>query len=426
MCGFHDVTKAGRTAMRDHQLALEGGQPIRRQPFPYQCIGGNLIGEEELGLVEGVIRSRTLFRHYGPQQPHMVDDFEKSVCELIGSRYALGVATGSGAWFCAAAALDLHAGDEVIMPAFGWITDYSCVSLTGAAPVFADIDDSLNLNPEAFEAKITPCTRAVIVIHYQGGASRLEEIVDIARRHGIAVIEDVAQACGGFYGGRRLGTWGDISCFSLQTHKMITCGDGGFLTTDNQLYFERAVRFHDLGLLRATFEKRLEKPVMTEPILGMQWRMNELSAAVALAQLRKLPSALKRLEDSSAFLRSELTAAFPDLRFRAVLPENDVGILVAFDLGSSVNVDFFRKAFEAEGFVYGPTSYCQTMGNIDVVRACLKKAGRYRPSDFSVTEQIEKRFAGIAMLPVYRENDVQDLARGAVKVLSAMKKRNMV
>ena len=207
---------------------------------------------------------------------------------------------------------------------------------------------------------------------------------------------------------------------------MITCGDGGFLTTDNQLYFERAVRFHDLGLLRAAFEKRLEKPVMTEPIRGMQWRMNELSGAVALAQMRKLPYILKQVKDHSALLRGELAAALPDLRFRAVLPENDIGIVVAFNLGSSANVGFFRGAFEAEGCVYGPTSYCQTMGNIDVVRACLQKAGRYRAPDFSATEQIEKRFASIALLPVYCESDVRDLARGAVKVLLAMKKRGMI
>ena len=412
--------------MGDQKLALEGGQPTRREPFDYQCIGGNLIGDEELALVTEVIRSRTLFRHYGPQKPHMVDDFEHSVCELVGSRYTLATATGSGAWFCALAALGLRPNDEVIIPAFGWITDYSSVSLAGAVPVFAGIDESLNLSPEAFQDKITPQTRAVIVIHYQGGASRLDEIVAIARNRGIKVIEDVAQSCGGLYGGKRLGTWGDISCFSLQTHKMITAGDGGFLTTDDQEYFERAVRFHDLGLLRPAFERRLKAPVMTEPICGMQWRMNELNGAVALAQIRKLPAMLKRIKDNALFVRGEMESALPELRFRAVAPENDIGIIVAFDLGCDANVDYFRKAFVAEGCVYGPTSYCQTMGNIDVVRSCLTKAGRYQPSDFTSTEQIEKRFAIIAILPVYANRDVQDIARAATKVLLAMKKKQMM
>jgi 8-amino-3,8-dideoxy-alpha-D-manno-octulosonate transaminase len=416
----------GKARMSDTKLALEGGQPTRRKPFDYQCIGGNLIGEEELALVSEVITAKTLFRHYGPQKPHMVDDFEQCAGELVGTRYALATATGSGAWFCALAALDLHPGDEVIIPSFGWITVYSSVRLAGAEPVFADIDDSLNLSPEGFQDKITPRTRAVMVIHYQGGASRLDEIVAIARRHDIRVIEDVAQACGGVYRGRRLGTWGDIGCFSLQTHKMITSGDGGFLTTNDQLYYERAVRFHDLGLLRATFERRLQKPVMTEPICGMQWRMNELSGAIALAQMRKLPDILKRVKGCSDFVRRELAAALPDLKFRAVLPENDIGILVAFDLGSPANVGYFKEALEAEGCVYGPTSYCQTMGNIEVVRACLMRAGRYEPAEFEATERIEKRFASIAILPVYTDTDVEDIARGAAKVLRAMKRKRML
>lgn len=412
--------------MKERLLALEGGRPVRQQPFDYQCIGGNLIGEEELALVTEVIKAKTLFRYYGPNKPHMVDDFEQAVCDLLGSKYALATSTGSGAYFCALAALDLHPDDEVIIPTYGWITDYSCVTLNGAKPVFADIDDSFNMNPEAFEAKITPNTKAVIVIHYQGGASRLDEIVSIAKKHGITVVEDVAQACGGTYKGRNLGTWGDIACFSLQTHKMITSGDGGILITNNQLLYEKSVRFHDLGLLRDTFQQRLESPVKSRPLCGMQWRMNELSGAVALAQLRKLPEILQTTRRYAAAVRDGIREAVPDFKFRDVAPENDVGIIVAFDLKSKKNVEFFSRAYEAEGFVYGPTSYCQTMGNIDVVRACLEDAGAYRPSDFATAEDIENRYAIIAILPVYSPADVEEITRGTVKVLLSMRQSGLL
>jgi 8-amino-3,8-dideoxy-alpha-D-manno-octulosonate transaminase len=412
--------------MNDQKLALEGGRPVRKQPFDYQCIGGNLIGGEELALVTEVIEAKTLFRHYGPNKPHMVDDFERAVCDFLGSKYALATSTGSGAYFCAMAALDLHPNDEVIIPTYGWITDYSCVTLNGATPVFADIDESLNMNPEAFEAKITPNTKAVIVIHYQGGASRLEEIVSVARNRGIAVVEDVAQSFGGTYESRKLGTWGDIACFSLQTHKMITSGDGGVLVTDDQLLYEKSVRFHDLGLLRETFQRRLESPVKTRPLCGMQWRMNELSGAVALAQLRKLPGILKKTIGYAARVRGGIREAVPELKFRDVAPENDLGIIVSFDLKSRENVDFFARAFEAEGFVYGPTSYCQTMGNIDVVRACLQDADAYRPSDFAATEAIENRYAAIAILPVYSPSDVEEITTGAAKVLLSMRHRGLL
>ncbi len=405
----------------DHEkLAIDGGRPIRNKPFAYQCIGGNLIGKEEEQLLTEVIRSRTLFRHYGPQRPHLVDDFEQEVCKLIGTRYALATATGSGAYFCAVAALDLSPGDEVIIPTYGWITDYSAVVLAGATPVFAEIDESFNLNPQAFQSKITPRTKAVIVIHYQGAASRLDEIVSISKANRIRVIEDVAQACGGTFAGRQLGSWGDIGCYSLQTHKMITSGDGGILVTNDQRLYERAVRFHDLGMLRETFARRLESPVMTKPFCGMQWRMNEMTGAVALAQLRKLPSILKMTKEYAATVRNDIREAVPNLKFRNVLPENDLGIVVSFDLKSKQYVDFFAKAFEAEGFVYGPTSYCQTMGNIDVVRTCLQDAGRYQPSDFTASEEIESRFATIALLPVYSPEDVREISEGIRKVLLSM------
>jgi 8-amino-3,8-dideoxy-alpha-D-manno-octulosonate transaminase len=412
--------------MNRESLAIDGGRPLRRRPFPYQCIGGNLIGREEERLLLDVIHSRTLFRHYGPATPHMVDDFEREFCTLVGMRYSLATATGSGAWFCALAALELAPGDEVIIPAFGWITDYSAVVLAGGTPVFAGIDESFNISPRAFESAITPRTRAVIVIHYQGGASCLDDIVAIAGSHGIKVIEDVAQACGGTFRGRPLGSWGDIACFSLQTHKMITSGDGGVLVTNDQRLYERAVRFHDLGLLRETFQRRLESPVITRPFCGMQWRMNEMSGAVALAQLRKLPGILKTTREYAATVRKGIREAMPGVKLRDVAPENDLGIIVAFDLGSPGNVDFFSRAFEAEGFVYGPTSYCRTMGNIDVVKACLQDAGTYHPSDFAATEAIEKRYAIIAVLPVYSPKDVGEITQGTVKVLLSMKQRGLL
>lgn len=166
--------------MDAHTLAIHGGTPVREKPLDYQCIGGNLIGEEELALVTEVVKNKTLFRHYGLVQPHMVDDFKREAAAFIGRNYVLAVSTGSGTYFCTAAACGWGPGDEVVIPTYGWITDYSSVALTSAIPVFAGIDESFNMSPEAFEAKISPKTKAVMVIHYQGGASRLDEIVSMA------------------------------------------------------------------------------------------------------------------------------------------------------------------------------------------------------------------------------------------------------
>lgn len=407
-------------------IAVHGGAPVRTRPFSYQCVGGNLIGDEELSLVTEVVKAQSLFRHYGPVAPHMADDFEREAAAFLGRKYVLALATGSGAFFCAAAALKWGSEDEVIIPTYGWITDYACVSLAGARPVFAEVDQSLNMSPEAFEARITDKTKAVIVVHYQGGTSRIGEICAIAKRRGIQVLEDSAQTWIRRDHHSRPEATSDVMCFSLQSHKMITSGDGGVLATDDQELYERAVRFHDLGLLREAFCQRLESPVITRPFCGMQWRMNELTAAVALAQLRKLPEMLKTVKKNWHYLRDSIAEAFPDLKFRAVPPEDDSGILLAFDLLTSDNAGFFAHALEAEGIVYGPTSYCKTMDRIDVVRACLEDTGRYSPHEFEATEQLVQRYAKIAILPVYSEEDMSDIARACVKVLGFMRNQAMI
>lgn len=412
--------------MNDGKLACEGGAPVRTRPLPPRFVGANLIGAEEKELVDAVIESKCLFRHYGAGRPHFADDFEQAFSEMIGVPYALATATGSGAYFCAMRALEVGPGDEVILPASGWITDYAMVDCLGATPVFASIDESLNLSPEDFESRITERTRAVVVIYYQGGAARVEEIVRIARRRGIKVFEDVAQACGGTCNGKPLGAWGDVACYSFQNNKVITCGDGGMLVTADQGIYERAVRYHDLGLLRDSFKRNLSGPVLTEPMAGLQWRIGELAAAVGLAQLRKLPGIVGACRQRASFLRGEMMARFPRLRLRPVRPEDDIGILVAFDLKTAQNVSFFSQAYEAEGLAYGPTSWCETMCDIPPVAARMQENGVCDPATFETTAAIDARTAKLAVLPVYTQADMQDIAAGAVKVLDAMTGRGML
>ncbi len=410
--------------MKQDKLAMDGGSRIRTAPLGYQSVGLNIIDADEETLVKEVLHNKTLFRHYGPTPPHMVDDFELEAAEFIGKKYTLALSTGSAAFFCAAAALRWGPGDEIIIPAYGWITDYSCVVHTGAVPVFAPIDESLNMSPEAFEKLITPRTKAVMVIHYQGAVSRIDEICSIARRQGIQVVEDSAQTWLGNKDRKRAS--GDVVCFSLQANKTITSGDGGLLATDDQEIFERAVRYHDLGMIRDRFIKRLEKPITTAVFNGMQWRMSELVGAVALAQLRKLPGLLESVKEKWNYLRKEISSAIPELQFRKTDPALDTGLLLAFNLGKAENVAFFSRAIEAEGLVYGPTSYCQTMDRIDVVQYLLKESGNYFPEIFESTEEMDRRFAKIAILPNYTKGDMEDIAAGTTKVLLAMKDRKML
>ncbi|HPN84041.1 MAG TPA: DegT/DnrJ/EryC1/StrS family aminotransferase [Victivallales bacterium] len=402
------------------KLAINGGKPVRTKPLPRHCVGANLIGKEEKELVCKVIDTQCLFRHNLGKCLYMVEQFEDELKKLIGTKYVLATSSGSAALFCAIKALNIGKGDEVIIPSFGWVSDYNAVELSGAKPVLADVDDSMNLNPEDFKRKITKRTKAVIVIYYQGAASRVDEIVKIARKHGIKVIEDVAQAIGGSYENKKLGNWGDVAIFSLQHNKIITTGDGGAFATNDQEFYERAVRYHDLGNIRPRFKDKLEKDIITKPFPGCQFRMNELTGAVALAQIRKLPQMLKTVKKYSDKVREALKKEFPDIKLRDVKPQNDLGIVIEIDLGNEERKNMFRKAYQAEGLMYGATSGCGTLTIFEAVVESLKERGEFREKDFAKSKEIEGKMAGIAVLPVHTEKDINDIIKGAVKVLGGL------
>lgn len=240
---------------------------------------GRRLGAEEEEAAIRVIRSGHLWRVDGPETTALEHEF----AELMGTSHAVAAATGSGVIHAAVAALELEPGDEIVMPP---ITDAG--SLIGAlaqglVPVFADLDPLTgNLTPESVEAVFGPRTKAVMVVHLFGGAADVEGIVEICRPRGIRVIEDCAQAyLARTIHGALVGTVGDIGCFSLQQSKHITTGDGGLLITDDAELARRAALFTDKGWPRDTGER-------THLFLGMNYRMNELTAGVARAQLPKV------------------------------------------------------------------------------------------------------------------------------------------
>jgi 8-amino-3,8-dideoxy-alpha-D-manno-octulosonate transaminase len=327
--------------------------------FPSKLLGASLIGEEELKELEDVVSQKSPFRFYGIGDPRKVREFEKMVNSYFSVKYSLAVSSGSAALFCATAALGVGPGDEVIMPAFSWYSDFNSIAAMGALPVFADIDESLNLDPKDFEKKITSSTKAVIVIHYQGGPAKMDEILAIARKHNIKVIEDCAQAFGGQYKGKFLGTMGDIAIASFQNNKIITCGEGGILYTNNEEYFVRAVRYHDLGFVRPAFSEQIEnKELAAEDIsfVGSQFRMSELQGAFILAQFRKLPKLLEECRKKHRKLREFIENS----KFLSVRPhfEGDCGITLFIKLPSKEEADNFSKLLEDGGVPVGPTSFC--------------------------------------------------------------------
>ncbi|MFH1970061.1 MAG: DegT/DnrJ/EryC1/StrS family aminotransferase [Verrucomicrobiota bacterium] len=390
------------------------------------------MGQEELALLTEVIENRLPFRDYGDGTPHMVNDFESEARSYFGAPYALATATGSGSFFCAMAGLGIGPGDEVIIPSFGWYTDFEAPVLLGALPVFADIDRSLNLDPDDFERRITANTKAVILIHYQGGTNDVDQILEIARSHQISVVEDCAQACGVTYKGRKVGSLGDVSCFSFQQNKIMSTGDGGLLLAKDPVVFERAVRFHDLGFVRKALRAQLDDRLEEQDFCGCQLRMNEFTGAVALAQLRKLDTViLGPTRKHWRFLRKQIAEGCPDISFRRSGDANgDAGIAFYMDMETPERCEWFTKALFAEGIRIGPSSGCCNLLGQDMVQnkrqvhPKLPPFGKgwpgerveYKPEQCPNTEKLLKSLVCVALAPSFTDDEVEDIAKAIRKV----------
>lgn len=301
-------------------------------------VGPEFFDDHERQALIEVWEARSPFRYWGPNPPVKVRQFEEAFARHMGTRFALGVTSGTAALDCAMAALGIGPGDEVIVPAYTWWSDYTCVVHAGALPVFAEVDRTLNLDAQDFARRITPRTKAVIAVHLLGGPCDLAPILETARRHKIAVVEDCAQCVGGSYRGKRLGNWGDIGIYSFQVNKMITSGEGGAVVTNDPLLYERAVRFHDMGGFRSLFEERTGGSRAPE-FAGENFRMNEFTGAVLGAQLPKLDRMIETMRNHAAAVRAGLEGV-PGIHWRATPdPKGDIGYGVYFEVADKAARD---------------------------------------------------------------------------------------
>ena len=301
-------------------------------------IGPQFFDEREEQALLEVLESRSPFRYWGPGAPTKVLRFEEAFAQYMGAKFALGVTSGTAALDCAVAALGIGPGDEVIVPAYTWWSDYTCVVHAGALPVFAEIDNTLNLDPKDFEKKITSRTKAVIAVHLLGGPCDMDPIMETARKHGIAVIEDCAQCVGGSHRGNKLGSIGDVGIYSFQVNKMMTSGEGGAVVTNDPAAYERAARFHDMGTIRSVFTNRIGSSQM-QTFAGENFRMSEFTGAVLGAQLSKLASMVDQLHRNAEAVYNGIKD-IPAIRLRRRPdPNGDIGYAVYFEMKSKTARD---------------------------------------------------------------------------------------
>lgn len=252
--------------------------------------GYEVMGAEELAEVQSVFaQGGVLFRHGFDALRggcYKVKSFEQEFAKAMGAEFALAVTSGTAALRVALAALGIGDGDEVITQSFTFVATVEAIIESGASPVCAEIDRTLNLDPRDLVEKITPRTKAVVVVHMLGTPARLPEIAAICRQRGLALIEDTAWGCGGKLDGKFLGTWGDIGTYSFDFAKTMTTGEGGMILFRDKRIYEKAAAWHDHGHENNPAVPRWED---TRASSGFNFRMMELQGAVGLAQLRKLP-----------------------------------------------------------------------------------------------------------------------------------------
>lgn len=255
------------------KLAIYGGKKVNRLPFP----NWPQFDKNDESIIKDALYTGYWNNDYSSSYVNL---FEKSISKHLNSHYVISVSNGTNALEIALEALNISSNNEVIVPAYSFASTVTSVIRSGATPVFADIDlDSWNISPVSIEKCITPKTKAIIIVHFGGLPCDMEKIYNITNKYKLNIIEDAAQAYGAIWNKKKVGTLGDIGCFSMQTSKNLTCGEGGFLTTNSDDYNKRILLIKNIG--------RKDNLGYEHYLAGSNYRLSELQAALAYSQLSK-------------------------------------------------------------------------------------------------------------------------------------------
>ncbi|NOZ21508.1 MAG: DegT/DnrJ/EryC1/StrS family aminotransferase [Planctomycetes bacterium] len=406
--------------MAEEKLAIDGGTPVHTGGFP----SGNKVGKEELEQLGEVIESGNMFYTSGTK----VKGFAEEFAEIHGAKHAITSTSGTAALHVAIAMVNPSPGDEIIL---GPITDIGSVIgivFQTAIPIFCEVrPDTFNMDPEDIERKITDKTKAIMAIHLFGNPCDMDPIMEIAKKHNLIVIEDCSQAHMSEYKGKLVGTMGDIGCFSLQQSKHITTGDGGITITNDDDLGTRGKLFADKGWHRDAYGPR------KYTVFGINYRMNELTGAVALAQVRKMKDVIT-LRRARGDLLSELLADTPHVQPQVLLDGCkhtywQYGLRVLDD--APFTPTDFARALKAEGIGCGqgyigkPIFLChdalrtQTIfgkSNFPFDHPNARPDLTYDESTCPITQKVLDHMVTVSISQFLSEDDIRDMAAGIKKV----------
>jgi perosamine synthetase len=396
------------TPLTSQMLAIDGGSPVRETLLPY---GRQSVDENDIQAVVEVLRSAWLTT--GPK----IGEFEEAFASRVDARHAVSFSSGTAALHGAAFAAGLKAGDEAITSPLTFAATANSVLYQGATPVFADVcGDTLNIDPEQVCTRITARARAILPVDYAGHPAGLDSILEIARRHGLVVIEDACHALGAEYRGRSVGSVADMTVFSFHPVKHVTTGEGGMVTTNNDAYAETLRRFRNHGISSDARQRQSAGQWHYEMVLlGFNYRLTDIGCVLGLSQLRKLEANLARRREIAARYMaafSEMPGVIPATVRDEVIPAWHL-YPIRLDL-EKLNADRARifRALRAENIGV----------NVHYIPVHLHPYYRdrfgYKGGEFPVAEDAYQRLISLPMFHGMSDQDVDDVIAAVGKVLT--------
>ncbi|GHS89104.1 8-amino-3,8-dideoxy-alpha-D-manno-octulosonate transaminase [Synergistales bacterium] len=310
--------------------------------------GNELFDERERKAVEEVMKTGILMRYgFGASRAGRwwARDMEDAICKRAAVGHALLLADGTAALTTALAALCVGSGDEVIMPTFTFVASFESIMAAGATPILVDVDDTLCLNPDAVQKAITPRTKVVMPVHMCGAAADIDALRDICKKHNLFLVEDACQAFGASYKGKFVGGLGDIGCYSFDYNKIVTCGEGGAVVTNDGELYKKADMYHDHGHDHNSDDRGAEGHLFP----GYNYRITELHAAVGCAQISKLDDFLQRQRRNKKRFKDALSQIDEVVFRRLPDSEGDSATFLSFFMKSEEQARSATRALKDGG-----------------------------------------------------------------------------
>jgi len=347
--------------------------------------------------------------------------FEEEFAKYVNAKYAIAVSSCTAALHLSLIAAGIKEGDEVITTPFTFAATSNAILYVGAKPVFVDIDEkTFNIDVSKIEAKISPSTKAILPVHYGGQPVEMDDLLALAKKYHLKVIEDAAHAIGTEYKGRRIGSIGDLTCFSFHPIKNISTGDGGMITTNNKKYAEKLIPLRLHGMSKEAWKRHTSSGSWRYDIveLGYKYNMTDIEASLGIWQLRKLDNFIKNREEY-ALLYNNLFSSIPEITIPYVMPGVRHARNLYTILLNTSSLKITRDAFieELKKLGIGASVYF-----IPLYRFSFYKKFGFRKEDFPVTERVFDRAISLPLYPKMRKSDIKYVAQVVKKLIYKYRK----